>query len=87
MQNIPQVSDAVDINLTYAQEQLPQFEISKSTLFQIYCSIDEVFALLFNIMNNMNIMQHIAISVLKYIKICMFATIAISGTAENEGKN
>lgn len=87
MQNIPQVSDAVDINLTYAQEQLPQFEISKSTLFQIYCSIDEVFALLFNIMNNINIMQHIAISVLKYIKICMIANIAISGIAENEGKS
>lgn len=76
MQNIPWVSDVVDTNLTYTQKQMLQFEINRSTLFQIYCSIDEMFALPFNIMNNMNIMQHIAISVLKYIKICMITNIA-----------
>lgn len=76
MQNIPWVTDAVDINLTYAQGQWPQFEINRSTLLQFYFSMDEKFALLFNFMNNINIMQHIAIYVLKYIKICLTTDIA-----------
>lgn len=40
------------INLTYAHEQLFQFEINISVLLQTYCTIDEIFTLLFNIMNN-----------------------------------
>lgn len=76
MQNIPRVSDDVDINLTCAQEQLPEFEVNKSPLFQNYYSIDKIFTLLVNVMNNMNIMQRISISVLKYIKICMISNIA-----------
>lgn len=40
MQNIPWVTDAVDINLTYAQGQWPQFEINRSTLLQFYFSMD-----------------------------------------------